>query len=102
MPLTRKSVLSGAEVCVCQDRNGTYGSPEDSFQAIANFWDTWLITRYRKREMIQIDALDVAEMMSLLKKARTAANPKHEDNFIDDVGYSCCAGEIASNMDEKG
>jgi hypothetical protein len=75
-----------------------YGDMEDNFQTIANLWDTWLMARYR-RGQVQIDALDVAVMMNQLKVARIASNPKHEDNYIDGVGYLACAGEIASKQE---
>ena len=96
--LTRQDVLQAAEQCVCRDRENTYGEPENNFQTIANFWDTWLMARYHKRDQIQIDALDVSMMMGLLKVARTVSNPKHNDNYIDGCGYLACAAEIAGKM----
>ena len=36
--MTRKDVLDAAEKCVCGDREQDYGTPEDSFQVIANLW----------------------------------------------------------------
>lgn len=97
--LTRQSVLQGAEQCVCQDRNSTYGEPENNFQTIANRWDNWLLSRYKQRDKMQIDSLDVAVMMCDLKLARIASNLKHDDNYTDGIGYLACAAEIAGKME---
>lgn len=90
-PTTRKTILDAAEKCVCQDRQDTHGRPEDSFGAIADLWTAYLGTGQ------EIDHVDVANMMVLLKIARAKENPKHTDNWIDMAGYAACAGEIAAD-----
>ena len=91
-PTTRKTILDAAEKCVCQDRQDTHGRPEDSFGAIADLWTAYLGTGQ------EIDPVDVANMMVLLKIARAKENPKHQDNWVDMAGYAACAGEIAADV----
>ena len=91
-PTTRKTILEAAETCVCQDRQDTHGRPEDSFSEIADLWTAYLGTGQ------EIDPVDVAQMMILLKIARAKGNPKHQDNWVDMAGYAACAGEIAAEI----
>lgn len=91
-PTTRKTILEAAEKCVCKDRQDTHGKPEDSFSEIAMLWTAYLGTGQ------EIDPVDVANMMVLLKIARAKENPKHQDNWVDMAGYAACAGEIAADV----
>lgn len=91
-PTTRKTILDAAEKCVCHDRQDTHGRPEDSFGAIADLWTAYLGTGQ------EIDPVDVANMMILLKIGRAKENPKHQDNWVDMAGYAACAGEIAEDV----
>ena len=91
-PTTRKTILDAAEKCVCKDRQDTHGRPEDSFGAIADLWMAYLGTGQ------EIDPVDVANMMILLKIGRAKENPKHTDNWVDMAGYAACAGEIAEDV----
>jgi hypothetical protein len=95
--VTRKSILDGAIVCTCTDRNEQYGEPEDNFKVIADMWSTYITGRYAPPgTSIKIYEEDAAVMLSLFKIARfvTAQTPK-ADTFIDIAGYAACAGEIA-------
>lgn len=92
-PWTRQRVLSEAERCVCGQREQDYGTPEDSFNIIADLWAVYL-----KGCGVSIDFLeshDVAAMMALLKIARISENPQHMDSWVDLAGYASCGGEIA-------
>lgn len=92
-PWTRKRVLKEAEKCVCGQREQDYGTPEDSFNIIADLWAVYL-----KGCGVSIDFLeshDVAIMMALLKIARISENPQHMDSWVDLAGYAACGGEIA-------
>lgn len=88
-PWTRQRVLREAEKCVCGHREQDYGTPEDSFQKIGNFWTAYL------NYAAKIDAEDVASMMALLKIARISENPQHMDSWVDLAGYAACGAEIA-------
>lgn len=98
-PITRKSVLYGAEQCVCGEREQDYGSPENNFQTIANMWCDYIARRYPKSN-VPLDAHDVAIMMCLLKISRIASGQIKEDNYIDLAGYAACAGEVISKMED--
>ena len=86
-PWTRKRVLSEAERCVCGQREQDYGTPEDNFGRIAEFWTTYM--------GVEFGTVDVAIMMALLKIARISENLQHMDSWVDGCGYFACGGEIA-------
>ena len=68
--LTRVDVLRRAEECVCGHREQDYGSPEDNFEAIADFWETYLNRGCLANDgRVHLDASDVAMMMALFKIA---------------------------------
>ena len=94
--LTRAEVLHRAEQCVCGEREQDYGTPEDNFETIAEFWITYLNRACVDEEgCVYIDATDVAMMMALLKIARIAGGAGTRDSFIDLAGYAACGGECA-------
>lgn len=86
--MTRNDTLEQAENIINGERQGQYGSPENSFQTIAKFW-----TAYLGRD---ISATDVANMMILLKVARNASGVYKNDNYIDICGYAAIGNELAS------
>ena len=86
--MTRKECLDEAAKCVLQDRNSSYGGPEDSFGVIANFWSVYLGKKVYPH--------DVAMMMSLLKIARITATKDDADGYVDLAGYAACGAECAS------
>jgi hypothetical protein len=88
--MKRAEILTEANKCVTTDREQQYGSPEDNFSLIANFWNTYLGGCF-------VDAHDVAIMMALLKVARIRSGQIKEDNYIDLIGYAACAGELTTN-----
>ena len=88
-PWTRKRVLREAEKCVCGQREQDYGTPEDNFSRIAEFWATY--------KGVEFSPVDVAIMMALLKVARIANNPGHMDNYVDGCGYFCVGGELSAS-----
>lgn len=89
----REDVLRSAAQCVLQDRNNSYGSPEDSFSLIAGYWTVYLGQ--------EITPTQVAHMMSLMKMARLTANPTHFDSYVDLAGYAACGAEVASTVDKE-
>lgn len=91
---TREQILTEANKIVNGARNEAYGSPENNFRNIADFWSNYLGK--------EITAHDVAIMMILLKVARTQSGMGSMDNYIDIAGYAACAGEIYSKMWEEG
>ena len=89
--MTREEILKQVEKCILNDRQNTYGKPEDNFQTIANFWNTYLGI---KDAFFMLSAKDVAIMMMLLKVARMKSSPNHLDNYVDAAGYSVIAGSF--------
>jgi len=87
--MTREEILDKAKVCVCGDREQDYGSPEDNFGTIANFWSIYLGG--------PVTSVDVAAMLALLKIARIASGHAKDDNWVDLAGYAACGGEIESD-----
>lgn len=88
--MKRQEVLTSANGMVNGDREADYGSPEDSFQTIANFWNDYL----NAKSIPEIQPRDVAAMLALLKIARIAGGRAKADNWIDLAGYAACGGEL--------
>jgi len=89
----RKEILEKAIQCVCTDRNGTYGEPEDNFKVIAELWNTYLSFVLTGGQMLE--AKDVAAMMILFKIARTVtAQVPAPDTWVDIAGYAACGAGV--------
>jgi hypothetical protein len=73
-------------------RQDDYGTPEDSFQNIANYWNAYFAQIHDKRED-GLTAEDIAIMMVLLKIARLGYKYTF-DSVVDMCGYSA----IYANM----
>lgn len=82
----RAQVLDQAKAFITQDRNSSYGGPEESFQKIAALWSV-----YFGRTFI---AAEVSQALALLKLARLSSNPGHLDSWIDLAGYAACGAEV--------
>ena len=86
--MNRKEVLDTAIKTVCEERQDSYGKPEDNFAIIAGLWSGYLGD-------VMLEAEDVAIMMILLKIARIRTGKFKPDNYIDIAGYAACAAEVA-------
>jgi hypothetical protein len=84
--MKRAEVLDTAKNYVTKDRASDHGDMEDNFTTIADYWSTHL--------GVEVCAIDVAVMMTLLKLARIKSNPRHQDNWVDGCGYLACGGEL--------
>lgn len=84
--MSRDDILEKAKSIINGERQGTYGSPENSFETIAKMWSAYL-----HRDM---SAVDVANMMVLMKVARNSNGVYKDDNWIDICGYAALGGEI--------
>lgn len=78
-------LLFDAAKTVNGERQDKYGDAEDSFQVIADFWNTYLSAKYR--QPTNISPFDVAMMMDLFKTARLTQTPNHRDSLVDKAGY---------------
>lgn len=93
MHIDRAEILNKAIECVCGNREADYGSPERSFQAIADFWSAYLSNR-NEEDSTLIQPKDVAVMMVLFKMARLTTGRFTEDSWVDAAGYCACGGGI--------
>lgn len=91
--IDRAYILEEAMNCVCGNREQDYGTPEDNFGTIADLWSVYLDA--------DIDAIDVAIMMALLKIARIRNGGGTIDSFIDLAGYAACGGELLDKETKK-
>lgn len=83
----RLSILEEALSLTAGSRQSSYAHPLGNFQAIAEFWGTWLWRRHGVQ--VNLDHRDVAWMMAMLKAAREAGRPQR-DNMVDAAGYLRC------------
>lgn len=74
-----KSIINGA-------RQDEYGTPENSFEAIAAFWSTY--------KGVEFSAHDVSMMMALLKIARIKSGSGKTDSYVDLCGYAALAADM--------
>lgn len=94
---SRENIIKQVEKCIMNDRQNTYGTPEDNFQKITDYWNTYLNI---KDDTFKLTKQDVAIMMVLLKVARMGTSPNHLDNFVDAAGYSIIAGSFCNTEKE--
>ena len=88
--MNREECLEAALDCISNTRNEQYGDAKENLGKIAQFWSDYL--------SIDINALEVAQMMVLLKVARSIPAPKHYDNYVDQGGYSGASCELAEKL----
>ena len=84
----REDVLDEAKQIITVDRNATHGAAENTFEKISELWSPYLGW--------PVSPTQVAVMMALLKIARQSGNSRHQDNYIDGVGYLALAAELAA------
>lgn len=92
--MNRSEILAEAGRLVTGDRAQAYGPAEVSFNRIADLWSVYLD--------LEVTAVDVAHMMTLLKISRSKGDPAGVDNWIDIAGYAALGGELAAIEDEEG
>lgn len=93
--MTREEILKEALKRVNGEREQQYGSPEDSFMAIAELWTVYLEHGcVEDNGAVLLHPEDVAAMMALLKIARISSGVDKVDNWVDLAGYAACGGAI--------
>jgi len=69
-----------------------HGDTLPSFQMIAEFWSVYVKHAHRIRPESWIEPTDVAQMMSLLKIARSVYGDNiNDENYVDGAGYTSLA-----------
>lgn len=80
------SILEEAQAVVYGPRQAAYGHPRDNFERTARLWTAYLA--------ISVSAVDVAQMMVLLKMARLMESPDHRDSWVDMAGYAATGARV--------
>jgi hypothetical protein len=93
-------ILTTAAGIVEGSRQQTHGQKERSFNTIASFWNTYLRARGISTCRL-LEGFDVAQMMALLKMARSIeGDATHVDHFLDGAAYVALAGELSAGNAE--
>lgn len=90
----REALLREAIRYTTQDRNAQHGEPEENFTNIAEFWWVYLNQRFPGNLPdsmgVDVDAVDVAVLMALMKIARLTHNRSVRDSWVDAAAYLAC------------
>lgn len=99
----RKDFLEKVISIVTQDRNISYGTPEQSFKMIADLWNVLFSKKlaFEDGEGSLFQPSDVAKALICLKLARLVESPNKEDNWLDIAGYAACGWEAYLQADQK-
>lgn len=87
-------LIKSAADLVANDRANTHGDKRKNHKNIAALWNAYL--DIRRDPASPLTETDVAQMMVLLKLARTQLGAFNQDDYVDLVGYAAIAGELAS------
>ena len=93
-----KKILKKAANIVGGARHDQHGDKQQNFRNIAGLWQTYLDMLPDARDLT---GTDVAQMMVLLKVARSCTGAYNEDDYLDACGYAGVAGELAARMDDR-
>ena len=91
-------ILEKTKKLVSTDREDKHGDKVVNHENIARLWSGYIQNKTKLN--INILPEDVANMMALLKIARTQAGHHNIDDYVDACGYSAIAGEIAEKRTE--
>ena len=91
--VNRIEILEQAIELIADDgmRSQSYGTPEDSFNRIAEGWSV-IFDQH-------VTAEQVALAMAWLKIARLVGNAPTVDSYVDAAAYCALAGELAKGID---
>ena len=88
-------VLDKTKSLLSEAREKSHGNKIINHENIARLWTGYLTNKFRLNLALLPE--DVANLMALLKIARTQAGEHNIDDYVDSCGYSAIAGEIAEN-----
>lgn len=88
----REVCLDTAKDIVMKHRQDERGDPENTFAFIAEYWRVYIGATFGIA--LDLKAYHAAEMMELLKMARSNRNGSNPDNYFDRAGYCACAFEM--------
>lgn len=90
IPSPRAAVLDEAKSLITGDRNNTYGPPHQDFQRSAEAANAY---GYRGPEGRNLEAHDIALLVTLVKISRLMWTPDKRDSWVDIAGYAACGYE---------
>lgn len=85
-------ILETANKLVSNDRADKHGDKIKNHENIARLWTSYLQNKFQLNVVVLPE--DVAQLMVLLKVARTQAGQFNADDYVDACGYTAIAGEI--------
>ena len=91
-------ILDKAKELVSGDRHQKHGDKVANHENIARLWTSYLQNKTKLNIVVLPE--DVANLMILLKVARTQAGEHNLDDYVDTCGYASIAGEIAEKRTE--
>lgn len=105
----RAEIIDEAKGYILNDRNKSYGEPDEDFQriaAIASAMGFRVLKRVPRpdgdnSEFLPLVGSDVARFMIALKLSRLAWMPNHKDSWADTIGYAACGYETAMLEDAR-
>src|ERR1700678_1741999 len=98
----KRACLEAAIAACCGDRAFNYGAPENNFRRIGDLWNAWWNVRVPSTDdTAPFGPVDIAVMNILLKVARLANTPSHNDSWIDIAGYAACGADITRSGEQK-
>ena len=96
MPTKAGEVLRKAADLVDGPREHDHGEKQASFEGIARTWNAYLENKWKRTLDSPINAVDVAQLMVLLKMTRPQFGAYSEDHALDQCGYSGIVGQLAA------
>lgn len=91
-------ILEQTKKLVSKDRNEKHGDSVRNHENIARLWTGYIQNKTQLNIIILPE--DVANLMNLLKIARTQSGKFNIDDYVDACGYSAIAGEISSKRQQ--
>lgn len=105
-----RTVIEEAQALIYGGREQDYGPPTQSFDSIARLWTAYLETKFQSTvqplnestldivvSSPQLNAVDVAHMMVLLKVSRGQTGGYKRDTYADIAGYAGCVERIVED-----
>ena len=86
-------ILEKTKKLVSESRHDKHGDKIINHENIGRLWNAYLANKFKLN--LNLLPEDVANMMCLLKIARTQAGSFNLDDYVDACGYAAIAGEIA-------
>lgn len=93
--MTAREILFQVAELVSGDRRKTHGDAAETQAKVGALWTVFL--GGRKLPDAPLSGVEVAQMMCLLKIARTQSGEFNMDDFLDAIGYSAIAAENAKS-----